>query len=363
MSRGDGAGHKFARVALLLVLLSLIAAPGHGRRLPTPRDEERLIGWQGETHDSRVKGSGASLSDDAQSDLERGYWAEPVSWYPRAFHLHNVMSGEECDQFLTIAEPKVRRSTVIDSVTGESKVDPIRTSEQTFLNRGVFDVVTEIEERLARITMLPSYHGEDMQVLRYHIGEKYDAHHDVGELSSKSGAALAAEGGHRVATVLLYLSDVEEGGETAFPDSEWIDQDMAVSKTGPWSECAEGKVAVKPKKGDGLLFWSVSSENKIDPKSMHAGCPVIKGTKWTATKWIHARPFRWIAPPPPQAPPGCDNKHDTCKAWANAGECRKNPKFMLEDCRWGCKACSGMANEGMLAEFGINSDESRDEAK
>ena len=189
MSRGDGAGHKFARVALLLVLLSLIAAPGHGRRLPTPRDEERLIGWQGETHDSRVKGSGASLSDDAQSDLERGYWAEPVSWYPRAFHLHNVMSGEECDQFLAIAEPKVRRSTVIDSVTGESKVDPIRTSEQTFLNRGVFDVVTEIEERLARITMLPSYHGEDMQVLRYHIGEKYDAHHDVGELSSKSGAA------------------------------------------------------------------------------------------------------------------------------------------------------------------------------
>ncbi len=54
MSRGDGAGHKFARVALLLVLLSLIAAPGHGRRLPTPRDEERLIGWQGETRTIRV---------------------------------------------------------------------------------------------------------------------------------------------------------------------------------------------------------------------------------------------------------------------------------------------------------------------
>ena len=41
--------------------------------------------------------------------------------------------------------------------------------------------------------MLPAYHGEDMQVLKYQPGQKYDAHHDVGELS-KSGAQLAADG-------------------------------------------------------------------------------------------------------------------------------------------------------------------------
>jgi prolyl 4-hydroxylase len=57
----------------------------------------------------------------------------------------------------------MRGSTVIDSVTGESKTDPIRTSEQTFLNRGHFPVVTAIEERLARYTYLPAYHGEDLQ--------------------------------------------------------------------------------------------------------------------------------------------------------------------------------------------------------
>ena len=104
------------------------------------------------------------------------------------------MSAQECDEFLEIAEPRVRRSTVIDSVTGESKVDPIRTSEQTFLPRGKFPIVSRVEERLARITMLPAYHGEDMQVLKYQPGQKYDAHHDVGELSSKSGAQLAADG-------------------------------------------------------------------------------------------------------------------------------------------------------------------------
>ena len=44
--------------------------------------------------------------------------------------------------------------------------------------------------------------------MKYEVGKKYDAHHDVGETDSRSGAQLAAEGGHRVATVLLYLSDV-----------------------------------------------------------------------------------------------------------------------------------------------------------
>ena len=33
------------------------------------------------------------------------------------------------------------------------------------------------------------------------------------------------------------------------------------------------------------------------------------------------------------------NKHELCKAWANAGECKKNPGFMLQDCKWACKAC------------------------
>ena len=29
---------------------------------------------------------------------------------------------------------------------------------------------------------------------------------------------------------------------------------------------------------------------------MHTGCPIIKGTKWTATKWIHSGPFHpeWL---------------------------------------------------------------------
>ena len=53
----------------------------------------------------------------------------------------------------------------------------------------------------------------------------------------------------RAATVLLYLRDTEEGGETAFPaGSQWLDP-TSPQRFGPFSECAQGSVAVKPRKG------------------------------------------------------------------------------------------------------------------
>ena len=47
-----------------------------------------------------------------------------------------------------------------------------------------------------------------------------------------------------------------------------------------------------PRKGDAVVFYDLKPDLEIDPQSLHAGCPVKKGTKWVATKWMHDRPLR-----------------------------------------------------------------------
>jgi prolyl 4-hydroxylase len=49
--------------------------------------------------------------------------------------------------------------------------------------------------------------------------------------------------------------------------------------------------SVKAVKGRAVVFWSQPTEGKEDPKSLHGGCAVVSGTKWSATRWIRTGKF------------------------------------------------------------------------
>lgn len=59
------------------------------------------------------------------------------------------------------------------------------------------------------------------------------------------------------------------------------------------SSCSAGQgLRYKPRKGDALLFYSQQPDLTLDPRSVHAGCPVGKGSeKWVVTKWIRDKPL------------------------------------------------------------------------
>lgn len=57
---------------------------------------------------------------------------------------------------------------------------------------------------------------------------------------------------------------------------------------------------------------SLTPDGKKDPSSLHGSCPVFKGEKWSATKWIHVAPFGGPPPPKPADPNGCDDTHPQC---------------------------------------------------
>lgn len=74
--------------------------------------------------------------------------------------------------------------------------------------------------------------------------------------------------GQRVATVLMYLCDVEEGGSTSF---------------------TELKITAKPIRGDAIIFYNCKPNGEPDLQTMHSGDKVIKGTKWLAIKLINQK--------------------------------------------------------------------------
>ncbi|XP_020204810.1 probable prolyl 4-hydroxylase 10 [Cajanus cajan] len=206
-------------------------------------------------------------------------WVEIISWEPRAAIHHNFLSKEECEYLINIAKPDMHKSKVVDDETGKDVDSSARTSSGTFLARGRDQIVRDIEKRISDVTFIPVEHGEGLQVLHYEVGQMYVPHHDY-----FTDKVNTANGGQRIATMLMYLSDVEEGGETVFPRAKGNFSSV------PWwnelSECGKKGLSIKPKMGDALLFWSLNPDATYDLSSLHGSCPVIKGNKWSCTKWL-----------------------------------------------------------------------------
>lgn len=220
---------------------------------------------------------GISYWDDKEASVLRLGYVKPevVSWSPRIVVFHNFLSSEECNYLRAMAKPRLEVSTVVDARTGKGIKSKVRTSSGMFLSaeERKYPMIQAIEKRISVYAQVPVENGERIQVLRYEENQYYRPHHDY-----FSDTFNLKYGGQRVATMLMYLSDNVEGGETYFP------------KAG-YGECScGGKMAkglsVKPLKGDAVLFWSMGLDGQSDPNSLHGGCEVLSGEKWSATKWM-----------------------------------------------------------------------------
>ncbi|XVF38601.1 hypothetical protein REPUB_Repub20aG0116400 [Reevesia pubescens] len=254
----------------------------------------------------------------------------------KAFVYEGFLTDLECDHLISLAKSELKRSAVADNVSGKSKLSEVRTSSGMFIPKGKDPIVAGIEDKISTWTFLPKENGEDMQILRYEHGQKYDPHYDY-----FADKVNIARGGHRIATVLMYLTDVTKGGETVFPQAEESSRRKTPAKDDDLSECAKKGIAVKPRRGDALLFFSLSPTAIPDPISLHAGCPVIEGEKWSATKWIHVDSFDKNL----EAGGNCTDLNESCERWAALGECTKNQEYMIGSaqipgyCRRSCKVC------------------------
>lgn len=186
---------------------------------------------------------------------------------PQAVLYEDLLDEAECDAMLALAESRYTRSTVIDAEHGGGRVDPQRTSAGASFARGETPLLARVEERIAALLGWPVENGEGFQVLRYAPGAEYRAHLDTFDPARPGSAAHLRRGGQRVGTLVIFLAEPESGGGTRF---------------------ARAGLEICPRRGAGVYFACVDEEGAIDPLALHAGMPVLAGTKSVATKWLRA---------------------------------------------------------------------------
>jgi prolyl 4-hydroxylase len=184
----------------------------------------------------------------------------------------NFVKSEEADALIRGGElVGFDRSTGQGAVNSLGEMEKVRSTTRTSSNAwctGACEALPEVKavtDRIEEVTGVPRKNYEPFQILEYEHDQFYRMHHDSEGRDPKPS-------GNRIMTFFLYLSDVEEGGETLFNKLD---------------------LAVKPKKGRALVWPSVKDDEPDfwDDRMHHEAKDVVKGKKYAANHWIHLNDY------------------------------------------------------------------------
>jgi len=159
-----------------------------------------------------------------------------------------------------LARISPRNTTLHNNTTQHNTTQ--HNSRNSWVKRSTSSITESLFKRAADLLQLDEglmnseSNAEEMQVVRYVDGQKYDSHHDWGV----SGFPES-----RFITLLLYLTDQPKdeatgrplGGETAFPKGY-----------------DGGGFKIHPGKGSAVLFYNLLEDGNGDDLALHAALPV-----------------------------------------------------------------------------------------
>lgn len=206
---------------------------------------------------------------------------------PLILTVDQFFTPAECDRMIAAATS----TTGTRSPTVGHEAQAQRTSTTYY---HAFDRVPELISKASRLLGIRDHEDdllrwEETQTVCYRRGETFTWHWDALHPSETSTA------GQRVATVLVYLTDMDverDGGATLFRD---LGGDAA-------------HLSVAPTKGTALMFFpaaggiGTTKEDgpPIDYRTLHCGqmvSPTAANDKWIAQLWLRERPYTLTAPP------------------------------------------------------------------
>lgn len=179
------------------------------------------------------------------------------------FTISNFLDAGECGAMMALIDDVARPSTAYDHGFGTG----YRTSYSGDVDQS-HSLVQMIERRIDDCLGLDPAFGESVQGQRYAQGQEYRAHNDWFWPRTSYWKQERLHGGQRCWTAMIYLNEVEAGGETHF---------------------TRAHMSIPPQPGLLLMWNNAKPDGALNVDTMHAGEPVLQGTKYIITKWYRTR--------------------------------------------------------------------------
>ena len=181
----------------------------------------------------------------------------------------DFLNKEECNKLIDFIDDSLGPSTVADK-TDSGLVSSYRTSSTANLHFLDDEFYLKIDQKITSFMGIDPFLGESLQAQKYKPGQYYKEHCDFFHPHTREFKVYCEWMGQRTWTAMVYLNDVESGGETRF---KFLNKSF------------------KPKRGQ-LLLWNNLYKNGIPNfKTLHEALPPISGDKYVITKWFRSWPL------------------------------------------------------------------------
>jgi len=183
------------------------------------------------------------------------------------FTIPQFLTNEECDHIVRLTETGSTRSSVAGTGTQSIIYNEGRTSSTAVL-LDTEPVISQVNQKMYTELGIEASYSEPTQGQIYEVGQEFRHHQDAFGKDAYHNHCLSS--GQRTWTFMIYLNDVEEGGETDF---------SVLQKT------------ITPVKGTAVVWKNSDGTGSENPAALHAGLPIIKGKKVIITKWFRENVF------------------------------------------------------------------------
>lgn len=187
--------------------------------------------------------------------------------------LDNFLAKEKCEDLVEIIKSHSRKSEVSSTSRGESYVDDsVRTSTTCDLVKG--ELIDELNESMSSIIGIHKLFSEPAQGQYYKKSQEFKAHTDYFVPDTDEYKKFCEGWGQRTWTFMIYLNEVQSGGETKFTKVKTLD----------------GKqLSFKPAIGRAVMWNNLYVNGEVNPNALHQGCPVTEGEKVIITRWFREK--------------------------------------------------------------------------